>query len=73
MVTPERLEGDNQWFCEELGAKVDALKGVTFEALPDVLSLHLMRFQFDYRLMRRVKLLDPLAFCRFRRSELSGM
>ena len=49
------MDGDNQWYCEELGAKCDANKGVRFKTLPDVLTLHLMRFQFDYNLMRRRK------------------
>jgi hypothetical protein len=34
---------------------VDAVRGVTFQALPEVLSLHLLRFTFDLNLMRRIK------------------
>jgi hypothetical protein len=35
--------------------QVDAVRGVKFEVLPEVLSLHLLRFTFDLERMRRVK------------------
>ena len=31
------LSGDNQWFCEQLGRKVDALSGTTVDSLPQIL------------------------------------
>lgn len=33
------------------------MRGVKFDALPEVLSLHLLRFTFDLERMRRVKVL----------------
>jgi len=64
VVQPEELVGPNQWFCEELGEKVDARRGVVYKELPQVLTLHLLRFQFDFELQRRRKITDPLAFPR---------
>lgn len=55
MLVSEALDGDNQWHCEELGQKVDALKGLSFEQLPHILCLQLMRFVFDFVSMRRKK------------------
>ena len=31
---PDKLDGDNQYFCEELGEKVDAEKGSCIDRLP---------------------------------------
>mmetsp|Transcript_35642 Transcript_35642/g.113984 ORF Transcript_35642/g.113984 Transcript_35642/m.113984 type:complete len:224 (+) Transcript_35642:377-1048(+) len=55
MTQPEVLEGDNKWLCEDLGERVDALKGVEFEELPKILCLQLIRFVFDLATMRRKK------------------
>lgn len=62
VVAIECMEGDNQWYCDELDNKVDAIKGTTFKEIPSILSLHLMRFQFDSVTFRRVKVLDTLIF-----------
>jgi len=47
------------WICKYVKTlfKVDAVRGVKFDALPEVLSLHLLRFTFDLERMRRVKVL----------------
>ncbi|XP_026679334.1 ubiquitin carboxyl-terminal hydrolase 7-like [Diaphorina citri] len=45
-IEPEVLEGDNKYDAGVHGLQ-DAEKGVTFENLPPVLHLHLMRFQYD--------------------------
>ncbi|OLQ11336.1 Ubiquitin carboxyl-terminal hydrolase 47 [Symbiodinium microadriaticum] len=61
LVEPEVMEGDNQWLCEELGEKVDALKGLTIETLPKILCIQLLRFVFDVATMRRKKLSEVVA------------
>lgn len=61
LVEPEVMEGDNQWLCEELGKKVDALKGLTIESLPKILCIQLLRFVFDVATMRRKKLSEVVA------------
>ena len=43
----EPLEGVNQYFCEACNKKVDADRRYSVAALPDVLCVHLKRFDFD--------------------------
>ncbi|CAE7516206.1 usp47 [Symbiodinium natans] len=61
LVEPEVMDGDNRWLCEDLGQKVDALKGLTIESLPKILCVQLLRFVFDVETMRRKKLSDVVA------------
>lgn len=58
---PDVLDGDNQYFCEDLDKKIDAEKGSVVESLPPILMLHLKRFDFDYETLRRVKVNDRCA------------
>lgn len=46
-VYAETLEGDNQYFCTECEAKVDARRALTFTALPPVLNIQLCRYVYD--------------------------
>lgn len=48
----ELLTGDERWFCERCGKKVDARMKFDLWKLPPVLVLHLKRFEFDARSMR---------------------
>jgi len=61
LTEAEILDGGNQWFCEKLGRKVDALKGVDFGSLPRILCLQLLRFVFDVATMRRRKLTEEIS------------
>jgi ubiquitin carboxyl-terminal hydrolase 47 len=47
-LEPEVLEGDNQYFVESIGRKVDAIKGLKFSKLPQIMSVQLKRFVFDF-------------------------
>lgn len=47
----DRLEGDNAYFCEDCGRKVDALKRTALAELPDSLMISLKRFDLDYTTM----------------------
>ena len=58
----ERLDGENAWHCAACAARVPALKGVSFAALPPLLFLHLKRFTFDLHTGRRRKLTHRVAF-----------
>ena len=42
--------------------QVEALKGLSLVRLPEVLTLHLKRFVFDWQLNRRIKLNDVVQF-----------
>jgi len=63
-LAPEKLEGDNQYYCEEADAKFDAIKGFRLEKLPYLLTLQLKRFDLDYATLQRVKLNDQVRFPR---------
>ena len=62
LMNPEMMDGPNQYACESCGGKRDALKGQRFEHLPDVLTLSLMRFDFNYQTFERVKINDHYKF-----------
>lgn len=61
-VRGDLLEGDNAYYCDECGVKVDALKRVCVKSLPHTLVIHLKRFDFDYETMQRLKLKDRFEF-----------
>lgn len=61
-VTPETLEGSNQYSCDKCGKKCDAHKGLKFVRFPYLLTLQLKRFDFDPATMHRIKLNDKVAF-----------
>jgi ubiquitin C-terminal hydrolase len=46
----EKLTGDNSWYCSTCKKDVEALKKLEIWKLPDVLILHLKRFQVNARL-----------------------
>ena len=54
------MDGDNRWQVSDSGEKVEAKKGLSFVSFPNVLTLHLKRFVFDYTTLRRRKVNDPL-------------
>ncbi|XP_054709133.1 ubiquitin carboxyl-terminal hydrolase 47-like [Uloborus diversus] len=61
-VTPEILQGSNQYFCEQCNKKCDAHKGLKFIKFPYLLTLQLKRFDFDPNTMHRIKLNDRVSF-----------
>ena len=61
-VEGEVLEGDNKYHHEATGEYVEVFKRQCLHALPAVLILHLKRFEFDFDLMKKVKL---NALCEF--------
>ncbi|WIA22029.1 hypothetical protein OEZ85_004379 [Tetradesmus obliquus] len=61
-VKGELMEGDNAYFCEELGRRVPAVKRSAIKALPQLLCIHLKRFEFDYHNQTRYKVRDRFEF-----------
>ncbi|XP_071955899.1 ubiquitin carboxyl-terminal hydrolase 40-like [Antedon mediterranea] len=51
----ERFEGRNKYRCEECNKLVNATKGAKLRSLPQILSISLLRFSFDYEKMQRYK------------------
>uniref|UniRef100_A0A915K076 USP domain-containing protein n=1 Tax=Romanomermis culicivorax TaxID=13658 RepID=A0A915K076_ROMCU len=60
-ITVERLDGENKYDAGEHGLQ-EAEKGVIFLQFPPVLHLQLMRFQYDPRHDRNVKINDRFEF-----------
>ena len=52
----EKLEGDNQYYCNGCESKQDATRCVRLSQLPPVLNLQLNRFIFDMNTGRKKKL-----------------
>lgn len=61
-VAVELMDGQNQWHCEALNAKVDAEKRTLIRSLPHTLMLHLKRFEWDYETFSRWKVKDKFEF-----------
>ncbi|KAM3174245.1 hypothetical protein ACTXT7_010932 [Hymenolepis weldensis] len=47
-VKSDLLEGNNAYFCEKCNKKVAARKRTCIKSLPQILTIHLKRFIFDY-------------------------
>lgn len=45
-TAPERLCGENKWFCEKCNSKVEADRKVSWSLAPDILVVLIKRFQF---------------------------
>ena len=61
LMTPELLEGDNKYFCENCNEKNEAVKGIRFKKFPDTLILSLNRYEYDQN-WERQKINDKLEF-----------
>lgn len=62
LLNPEIMDGANQYQCDHCNGKRDALKGLKFGRLPDLLTLSLMRFDFNYQTFERMKINDFYKF-----------
>ena len=51
-VKPERLDENNRWYCSECKEHVRALKTMELWKLPNILIVHLKRFEFKNALRR---------------------
>jgi hypothetical protein len=47
-LEPEVLDGDNKYYVESMNQRVDAIKGLRFSRLPQVMSVQLKRFVYDF-------------------------
>jgi len=61
-IQPDRLSGDNAYFCSEYSCKVDVDKHAMLQHLPPVLAVHLKRFAYSPQELKMVKLHDRLEF-----------
>jgi ubiquitin C-terminal hydrolase len=58
----ELMEGDNRVECEDCGEKKDCIRRTCLGSLPNILILHLKRFDLDYNTFETVKLNNRCAF-----------
>eukprot|EP01038_Epipyxis_sp_PR26KG_P004865 gene4865-6816_t len=47
-LRPEILNGDNKYYAEKFDKKVDAIKGLKFGKLPQIMAIQLKRFVYDF-------------------------
>ncbi|KAL4524346.1 hypothetical protein Ndes2437B_g05121 [Nannochloris sp. 'desiccata'] len=62
LLSPEILDGENQFSCDRCAAKRDATRRLQVRTLPPMLCLSLQRFVYDYAKGDRVKATDKFAF-----------
>ncbi|CAN0246802.1 unnamed protein product [Discosporangium mesarthrocarpum] len=62
MTTSELMAGANQVECEECGVKRDARMCICLGDLPNLLIVHLKRFELDYTTFETVKLNNRCSF-----------
>jgi len=61
-VAGEVLGGDNKYMCSQCGTKVEALRRCAIQTLPQILIIHLKRFEFDLETMTKFKVNDRCSF-----------
>ncbi|GAA5951936.1 hypothetical protein JCM8115_005283 [Rhodotorula mucilaginosa] len=61
-LEPEKLEGDNQYFCETCDKKRDAERYQKLTSLPPVLHFSILRFVFDYDTLERRKSQNAISY-----------
>ena len=49
-------------FCDNCNEKTDSLKGCKIQKLPPILTVNLLRFDFDYNTLQRKKVNDRFEF-----------
>ena len=64
-MQPEVMDGENKYECENCNKRVRALKVLKLKQLPPLLTIQLLRFEFDFKLMDRTKLNSELKFPRY--------
>ncbi|KAH8146865.1 uncharacterized protein LAJ45_09239 [Morchella importuna] len=60
-IAEETMDGENKYYAEGYGLQ-EAKKGVIFESFPEVLHLHLKRFEYDFNTMQMQKVNDHYEF-----------
>ncbi|KAJ3435966.1 ubiquitin carboxyl-terminal hydrolase faf-y-related [Anaeramoeba flamelloides] len=61
-IEGDKLTGDNKYYSEKLGKKVDAIKRVCIHTLPKLLILNLKRIEYNFQTMKRYKVNDKYEF-----------
>lgn len=59
---PEVLEGANQYHCDRCNDKCDADKGIQLSKVPYILTVNMIRFEYDWERDCRIKIDDEVTF-----------
>lgn len=62
ILKKETLDGSNQYNCDKCKSKQDASIFREFSKTPEILTLVIARFDFDYEAMQRIKLNDKFEY-----------
>ena len=62
LIKPEKLEGDNKYFCSKCNKKCDAEKFYRFIKFPKIFFIQLGRFFYDFQIDQRRKIDDYFSF-----------
>lgn len=63
-LSMENLDGDNQYFCESCGKRVDATRSIKLQSLPSVLNFQLKRYVFLPKTTTKKKITSAFSFPR---------
>ncbi|XP_076070650.1 ubiquitin carboxyl-terminal hydrolase 38-like [Mytilus galloprovincialis] len=61
---PEKMTGDNKYFCEKCGELQDAERSIKLKQVPDTLIFTLLRFSYDAKKQRRTKIFRDVKYPR---------
>ncbi|XP_050366869.1 ubiquitin carboxyl-terminal hydrolase 26 [Argentina anserina] len=61
-LSVEKLQGDNQYFCESCKTRVDATRSIKLRTLPTFLNFQLKRYVFLPKTTTRKKITSPFIF-----------
>lgn len=56
----EKLEGDNQYFCDQCGSKQNACRRVRFDKIPPLLNIQLSRYIYDMNTYTKKKVSEKV-------------
>ncbi|CAA6658193.1 unnamed protein product [Spirodela intermedia] len=61
-LSVEELSGENQYFCQSCGKRVDATRCIKLHALPPILTLQLKRYDFLTEMTKKKKIKSSFSF-----------
>ncbi|KAL0246644.1 hypothetical protein GEMRC1_007855 [Eukaryota sp. GEM-RC1] len=62
LVEADVLDGSNKYQCDSCDSKITAVKRCLLHELPNTLLLHLRRFDFNFEVMKKIKIYDEISF-----------
>ena len=70
---PEHLTGDNKYLCETCDKHTEAERTVTVTSAPECLLITLLRFKYDTKTHRRVKIMAGITYPQYLELPVSGL